>query len=261
MMQRFKGRSAETWRMKNKPINEGFKFWGLCDSKSGYLINFTPAGRTKGAVDEYPLLLGSKILSFLIFLLQPIRDSPPPARITLVMDNYFTTSKVNELIRDYGIGLIGTVKHRRGYPSSQLVAAGNELKLFNEGVWDVDGAGNLLFKWVDNSVVTVVTSVHSIEETVSKSRRRPRVTETNRRHVDAVWGDSHRTEVKIPKAIDDYNDLMGGVDLFDQLRGYFEQEFRVRRTWMPIFLFLFNSAITNSFIIHSSTHHILKFLL
>jgi hypothetical protein len=238
--------------MKNKPVKVGFKLWGLCDSKTGYLLNFTPAGRTKSANDEYPLRLGSKILSFLIFLLQPIRDSPPPARVTLVMDNYFTTSKVNELLRDYGIGLIGTLKHRRGYPRAELISAGGDLQLFNEGVWDLDDAGNLIFKWVDNALVTVVTSVHSVDEVIVSDRRRPRVTETNRRHIQALWGDSPRVNVKIPRAIDDYNDLMGGVDLFDQLRGYHQQRFRVHRNWMLLFLFVFNSAVTNAYIIHKS---------
>lgn len=253
-MQRFKGRSTETYRMKNKPVKEGFKFWGLCDSKTGYLVNFTPCGRTASAFDEYPLHLNSKILSFVIFLLQPLRDSPPPGRVTLVMDNYFTTQKVNSLLRDYNIGLVGTLKHRRGYPSSRLIEAGKNLKLFNEGVWDTDDAGNLIFKWVDNATVTLVTSVHQIDEVVTRSRRRPRLTESNRDHVNAVWGDSFRVDVRIPRAIDDYNQLMGGVDLFDQLRGYHEQAYRVRRNWVPLFLFTLNSAVTNAYIIHKQIY-------
>jgi len=125
--------------------------------------------------------------------------------------------------------------------------------VFNEGAWDLDDAGNLIFKWVDNAIVTVVTSVHTLGEVVVRSRRRPRVTVTNRNHIQAVWGDSPRADVSIPRAIDDYNDLMGGVDLFDQLRGYHEQQFRVHRNWVPMFLFTFNSAVTNAYIIHKGT--------
>lgn len=60
--------------------------------------------------------------------------------------------------------------------------------------------------------------------------------------------------MRIPRVIDDYNHLMGGVDLFDQLRSYHEPKFRVRRTWMPIFLFTFNAAITNAYIVHKNLH-------
>lgn len=126
--------------------------------------------------------------------------------------------------------------------------------MFNDGVWDLDDAGNLIFKWVDNAVVTMVTSVHTLDEVVVRSRRRPRVTVTNRNHIRAVWGDSPRADVSILRAIDDYNDLMGGVDLFDQLRSYHEQRFRVHRNWVPMFLFTFNSAVTNAYIIHKGTH-------
>ena len=36
MMGKFKGRSGETYRMKNKPISEGFKFYALVDALTGY---------------------------------------------------------------------------------------------------------------------------------------------------------------------------------------------------------------------------------
>ena len=45
MMIRFMGRSIETQQMKNKPIAEGFKFFVLATS-SGFIVNFTPDGRT-----------------------------------------------------------------------------------------------------------------------------------------------------------------------------------------------------------------------
>eukprot|EP00957_Ditylum_brightwellii_P051268 3887463-Ditylum_brightwellii.AAC.1 len=45
MRMQFAGRSLETHHMKNKPISEGCKFICLA-TKEGYIINFTPDGRT-----------------------------------------------------------------------------------------------------------------------------------------------------------------------------------------------------------------------
>ena len=39
MMKKFKGRSAQTHKMKNKPIKQGYKFFSVCDSSSGYIWN------------------------------------------------------------------------------------------------------------------------------------------------------------------------------------------------------------------------------
>ena len=45
MMICFMGRSLETHRIKNKPIDEGFKLFILATFK-GFIVNFTPEGRT-----------------------------------------------------------------------------------------------------------------------------------------------------------------------------------------------------------------------
>ena len=54
MMIRFRGRSIETHRIKNKPIGERYKFFVLVTSY-GFVINFTPDGRSaeKRAEQEY----------------------------------------------------------------------------------------------------------------------------------------------------------------------------------------------------------------
>ena len=46
MMVPFAGRSKHTLKMKNKPVNEGFKIWALCDR--GYLWDFLFYSRTCG---------------------------------------------------------------------------------------------------------------------------------------------------------------------------------------------------------------------
>ena len=74
-MMRFAGRSLETHHMKNKPIGEGYKFFCLA-TKEGYIINFTPNGRTaaKSQTQEYKAdKKFGKIESMIIHVLSVIK--------------------------------------------------------------------------------------------------------------------------------------------------------------------------------------------
>ena len=42
---------------------------------------------------------------------------------------------------------------------------------------------------------------------------------------------------------------MGGVDIADQLQGYYNTQLSVRRTWIPLFFWLLDTAIVNSYLI------------
>jgi len=42
---------------------------------------------------------------------------------------------------------------------------------------------------------------------------------------------------------------MDRVDIADQLRGYYATQLPVRRTWMPLFFWLLDTAIINSYLI------------
>jgi hypothetical protein len=42
---------------------------------------------------------------------------------------------------------------------------------------------------------------------------------------------------------------MGGVDIADQRRGYYNTQLTVQRTWMPLFFWLLDTAIVNAHII------------
>lgn len=71
---------------------------------------------------------------------------------------------------------------------------------------------NLVLRWVDNNTVLMVTTSHNPRDVIERARRRPRLTDTNRRHIAAVLGNSSTMNVEIPLIIDDFNRCMGGVD-------------------------------------------------
>ncbi len=62
--------------------------------------------------------------------------------------------------------------------------------------------------------------------------------------------DGSRKEVSCPVAVVDYNKYMGGVDRGDQLRGYYQSNFKSRKFYRYIAHFLFGVAVTNSFILY-----------
>ena len=95
----------------------------------------------------------------------------------------------------------------------------------------------------------MVSTLHTGEEfSVLKNRKKPRITNTNRTHVQTVWGDKGVTKIEIPKVIDDYNHWMGGVDKADQLIAYYRPDVRCRRTWMPLMFHMLDCMRVNSYV-------------
>jgi hypothetical protein len=58
----------------------------------------------------------------------------------------------------------------------------------------------------------------------------------------------------IPKVVDDYNHYIGGVDIADQYRSNYIIQHPVRRTWYPLFFWLLDVSIVNSFLIYKIKH-------
>ncbi|CAG8805876.1 2702_t:CDS:2, partial [Cetraspora pellucida] len=105
---------------------------------------------------------------------------------------------------------------------------------------------------VDNGPVTMLTTIHEVtgdECRIERVRRQPREISTNVTKVRAVFGTASKKALPISRVIDDYNHHMGGVDIADQLRGYYGIQLPVRRTWMPLFYWLLDTSIINSYLI------------
>ena len=108
----------------------------------------------------------------------------------------------------------------------------------------------LAILWIDNGPVTMLTTIHNIGEewTVTREHHhRPRETSSNANTVRQVFGNLSRKILEIPKIIDDYNHQMGGVDIADQLRGYYNCQLTVHRTWFPLFFWLLDTTLVNCF--------------
>ena len=61
-----------------------------------------------------------------------------------------------------------------------------------------------------------------------------------------------RTAVRCPSAVAKYQQYMGGVDRHDQLRQYYPVPTKSHKFYRYIFWFLFDAAVTNSYILYSN---------
>ena len=277
MMIRFMGRSLQTHRIKNKPIKEGYKFFVLSTTK-GFIVNFTPDGRTAEKKKEQEYTAGSlgKIESMILFVVEIINriktkqkeriskynrasrrnnnseqfDETVMKQFCIAMDNYFTLPGVIAKLREMGIGIVGTARFRRNWPPKKLKEVKPELANFNDFYHLADDNGTLCARWMDNGLVFCVSTIHKIGSIVKACRKRPRITNKNNNHVKKVWGDHPKKDIYIPKLIDDYNHWMGGVDLSDQRIAYYHPNLRSRRNWIPLFIQIMSIVRNNAYIIH-----------
>ena len=93
--------------------------------------------------------------------------------------------------------------------------------------------------WMDNKVVSVMSTNSQPSATGSVMRRKK---------------DGSRVPVPCPESITLYNRSMGGVDLGDQLRGYYSCRTKSRKFYKYIYHFLLDATITNCFILHKHFH-------
>ena len=102
--------------------------------------------------------------------------------------------------------------------------------------------------WKDQNVVLFMTTVSNGRKKVKRLRRRPAKTATNARTSRAMFGNNKaRKELPIPEFIDQYNYYMNGVDNVDQLRYYYNTQKVYFKSWKPLWHFLLDTTITNSY--------------
>lgn len=101
MMKLFKDRSHQTVQMRCKPIKEGFMFYALCDSTTGFVYYFIPDGlkvKYKGIV-----------VDSVVEMVKTLPDKDNKIYV-VVMDNYFTYGSTLKRCREKGVGLFGTAR-------------------------------------------------------------------------------------------------------------------------------------------------------
>lgn len=113
------------------------------------------------------------------------------------MDNQFSSIKLFSLLRDRGIGAVGTVRANFCDFSKKLAVRRKKHQL----EWDFFASVNcdngkvLAITWVENGSVQPITTVQNVGERdkIERLRKRSRLTATNRSRARTVFGESATT--------------------------------------------------------------------
>ena len=288
LMVAFQGRSAHTIKIKNKPISEGFKFW--CIGFNGYIFTWrchSGPESSEGMIKSrrYQQIGDRGTVPFApthqvpMVLCQHVRDLFPEQQYLVFLDNLFLNVHVAHCLLEIGFFVMGsTRKNAKGVPK-EILAIKNQGKK-NKKKKDDDSDNDdgreppaksvatlvynslvamivgwcLVFVWQDNNAVLAITTAHSVhrkdDDTVDRLRRRPKATSTNAAMSWPVFEGQATKWLRIPKAIDDYNQGMNGVDNASQLRGGFSvHQPGENKWWRPIFYFLIDICCNNAYLI------------
>lgn len=213
--------------IRGKPIRFGFKFWSAA-TRLGYVCWFQAyQGKNPNAKYEEYGVGGSVVLQFCEAL-----SESHPGQYHLVFDNFFTSLKLLDKLSSMGHKATGTVRKDR--VEKAPLEAETTLKKKERGAFDyrVDGKGNVVCRWNDNSVVTVASSGAGVYPTSLTNR----------------YSRSLKKKIQIqqPNMIKVYNQYMGGVDRADENVDKYRASIRGKKWYSSPLLFCFELMMQNS---------------
>lgn len=216
-MVKFKGRSALKQYLPLKPTKRGIKVWERCDSTTDYTYNFNIYCGKEGRNNSGTL--GERVVTKLC---ETIRNPS----VTLCFDRFFTSTK---LLISINYSALGTcISNRKNMPKfeKRTRTRGDSEFLSNQ-------YGTTAVLWQNIKEVLLLSNFHDDEEEIIYRKAK----------------DGTRQSVMCPKSIIFYNSHMGGVDLSDQLVGYYNMDRKSTKWWKKVFYRLFMVAVLNASII------------
>lgn len=222
-MVKFKGHNIMKQYMKDKPICWGFKLWCRCDSETGYLYQTDIYTGRKNIAE---VGLGESVI-------QQFSKGLDGLGIELYFDNFFNNPLLLYKLKTRDIKACGTLRSNRKqmpkFPIDKTFKRGDYVYLHSHGV--------SIIKWMDNRAVFMGSNFISPNESNTVKRRQS--------------GSATKIDVKCPTMISLYNKGMGGVDLMDQKKVYYEYDRKSKtKFYLRLFFDLFDLSINNAYIVY-----------
>jgi hypothetical protein len=224
----FKGRHQYKVYMPCKPVKFGFKAYLLCESESGYVLNWLL--HTKQEEGEH-----GKLVQIMQFLTEPYLNEG----FHVYMDRYYAHPKVFRFLQVNNCGVVGTVMLNRLSLPDKIKEEISQLKNKETLYFHYNGT-MLLSVWKDIKVISVLSTIHG-NSTVSVER-------FVRKKEGGI--DGSKETVQKPIAIRDYNQHMRGVDLFDQIATYNSFLHKSKRWQIRIFCHFIEIVVSNAYILY-----------
>ena len=230
-MVRSRHRSGMRQFMKDKPTKWGIKLWVLADSSNGYTIDFNIYIGKKAGRDISEHGLGYDVV---MRLMEPYFNQG----YHLYVDNFYSSLTLMKHLFEKGVPATGTIlETRRSFPAnlknSKVWAKGKERGTMR---WERQPPC-LVLQWVDNKVVSMITTVGNANDHVQVSRK------------EKTAGVYSSKVVQQPKTFETYNKYMNAVDRSDQILATFNIQRKCLKWWKVMFYHLIDIAIVNSYIL------------
>ena len=221
----YKGRLSFKQYNRSKRARFGLKSYELCESESGYCYRFSLY--TGKDVDE----LGHSEHGVGYGVVMKLMEGLDHLGYRLAIDNWYSSPQLMSDLAKKRTHCFGTAKlTRKGMPVDlHLRPDGSDLK---KGEVSCFSSSDLIaLCWKDQSLVTMLSNCHSgaMSDKVVKVRG--------------------GVEVTKPKVVMDYNEIMGGVDLKDQMVKYYSY-FRKSVKWYRRLVFtLLEVSVYNAYVL------------
>lgn len=213
--------------IRGKPVRYGFKFWCLT-TPEGYLLKFEPYSGAGGNEDPNMTLGSSITQKFCVGYLSQ--------GSTVFIDNYFNSLPLLESFTEKGLKCIGTIRADR-VEKAPLRDIKKKARGSMHAIQDEENSITLI-RWHDNNQVTVATNV--TEEAVLGEGQCRRWDRREKKY----------KYVSQPSVVQEYNRYMGGVDLYDKLRGAHRLKIRSKKWYWPHVRFCINGAVVNAWLLY-----------
>jgi hypothetical protein len=245
-------RTIHLMQIGNKAAGKGFKIYTLC---AGYYLYdwmytskaakvpqakyFTPQNPGYGSFTDSERMV--------LTLVEGMVQRHPELRFSVVFDNFFSTTRLFDELRSWGVGAYGTAKKGSGIPIPHIMidTVASKERDYGEVVNTVVSGGRInCITFIDQGVVWMMSTVHDTanEPTCWRpiTKRKAASTHLSRQ---STTGD---TELPFPLISDDYNHYMNGSDLCQQMWDEYDvSEHAHWRNWWPLFWQIINACIGN----------------
>ena len=125
-----------------------------------------------------------------------------------------------------------TARHKRGWSEAEVKLIEDDRFNMLYHITDRDSTF-VTYRWVGNSVVTLINTMLDQNESVVTARRRPHTQLRPTRDMLSTCG---RGEDYVKWYMTSYNHWKVGVNVFDQYLTYLMCDFHCRHTWMPLMI-------------------------
>jgi len=155
------------------------------------------------------------------------------------MDRFYTTLDVVDYLGKHDFGVYGMIMKNRGKLSDQMQLEIGSLAMHESLFYKSLKRNILLTVWRDSKVLHLVSNIG--DDSIGITQRRIKKSESYTRE-----------EVPCPNTVKTYSQTSRGVDLLDQMIGYYNANIRLKKWYKSIILHLLQVSLYNSFLLYNN---------